>query len=369
MRLNERHAAIAVLFLVVILLVGFFWQDDSADPAPAGADQQLARQVETARVPGQVQASERTPRRGRRNSAPLGGLDEAPAPIKPAKTRGLQADAHRVEPGPSARPSSSAGSPAAPGSFERRPSAGSLDRLPVGPVRGGSAAPSGMDELERIAAKAEDQPRRASSAVNRRGFLVQRGPALDQVKTAASTREERVAASRAQAKPAAAPAPASREYTVRSGDSLSLIAQKECGSTRSMDEICRLNGLSDPDMIRGGMVLKLPAKTSSTPARVASKAPVAAGGRKTVTIRSGETLSVVLDRELGTYKRSIAAVKRLNPDLDPDRVAVGQSIVLPLPDEVPPAPAGVARPRATASQGPRVASSSNRADRSKFVVR
>lgn len=359
MRLNERHAAIAVLSLVVILLVGFFWQDDSADPAPARANQQLARQVETAHVPGQVEASERPPRPRRRSEAPLGGLDEAPAPIKPVKTRGLQADAHRVDPGGSVPPSSGPGLSTAPGSSQPRPRAGGLDRLPVGPVLGGSAAPTEMEEIARLATKAGNQ----------RGFLVQPGPALDRVKTAASAREEAVTASKTLAKPPAAPAGTTLQYTVRSGDSLSLIAQRECGTTRAMDELCRLNGLSDRDIIREGMVLKLPAKTSSTPARVASKAPVATGGHRTVTIRSGETLSLVLDREVGTYKRSIAAVKRLNPDLDPDRVTVGQSIILPLSSELAPAPAGAALPRATASEDPRVVSSSNRADRSKYVVR
>ena len=105
-----------------------------------------------------------------------------------------------------------------------------------------------------------------------------------------------------------------------------------------MDELCRLNGLSDRDIIREGMVLKLPAKTSSTPARVAAKAPVATGGHRTVTIRSGETLSLVLDREVGTYKRSIAAVKRLNPDLDLIESPSGSRSSFPSPRSWPPRP-------------------------------
>ena len=353
MRLNERHAAIAVLFLVVILLVGFFWQDDSADPARAGADQQLVRQVEAAHVPGQVQASKRADRRGLRGGAPLGGIDEVPGTATRVGTPGLRDDGHSVDPGALAPPSSSADLAATPGSFQLRPSAGGPDGLMGVRVRGGSAASTEMDELAGLAAEARSQ----------RGFLDQPEPAPDQVKTAASG---------APANPLAASAGTVREYTVRSGDSLSAIATNECGTTSAMDLICRLNGLSDRDMIQEGMVLKLPAKTSSTsasPARVASKASVAAGGRRTVTIRPGEMLSTVLERELGTYRRSIAAVQQLNPGLDPDRVAVGQSIILPLPDELPPAAVDAARPRAAASQSPRVASSSNRADRSKYVVR
>ena len=359
MRLNERHAAIAVLFLVVILLVGFFWQDESADPAPAGADQQLARQVEAPRIPGQVQASERPDRPSPRGGAPLGGLDEVPTTVEPVSTRGLREEAHSVDPGASAPSVSRADPPAPSRDLEARPPAVRVDELPGGLVPGGNAAPTEMEELAGLAASARDRGR----------FLTQpSGPALEPVKTAASTRDERVAAAIAPA----ATSGSAREYTVRPGDSLSAIAQKECGTTEATDAICFLNGLSDPNKIRAGMVIKLPAKTSpstAAPARVASRAPAATGGRRTVTIRSGELLSTVLERELGTYKRSIAAVKRLNPGLDPDRVAVGQSIILPLPAELSPVPAGAARPRAVASQGRRVASSSQRADRSKYVVR
>ena len=294
--------------------------------------------------------------------APLGGLDEIPTKAGPVTTRGLQEDGHSVDPGAPAPPSTQADLPAPSGTSDTRPPAGSLEQLPGGLVPGGDAAPTEMDELAALAAHAE----------NRRGFLEKPRPTLDRVKTAASTRDERVAASKAEVTPTAASAGRAHEYTVRSGDSLSAIAKKECGTTGAMDAICFLNGLSDPNMIREGMVLKLPAKTSSSaarPARLASNAPVATGGRRTVTIRSVETLSTVLERELGTYRRSIAAVKRLNPDLNPDRVSSGQLIILPLPAEVLPAPAGAARPRAAASQGRRVASSSNRADRSKYVVR
>ncbi|MEC8512812.1 MAG: LysM peptidoglycan-binding domain-containing protein [Planctomycetota bacterium] len=350
MRLNERHAAIAVLFLVVILLVGFFWQDDAADPAQAGADQQLVRLVETAHVPGQVQASDRGDRRGLRGGAPLGGIDEVPGTATRARTPGLQDDAHRVDPGAPALPSRSADLAVTPGSSQLRPSRGGPDGFTGVQVLGGSAASTEMDELAGLAAEAKSQ----------RGFLDQLEPAADQVMAAASA---------APAKPLAAPAGIAREYIVRSGDSLSAIATKECGTTSAMDAICRLNGLPNPDIIREGMVLKLPAKTSASPAQVASKAPVAAEGQRTVTIRPGEMLSTVLERELGTYRRSIAAVQQLNPGLDPDRVAVGQSIILPPLDEVPPAAVDAARPRAAASQSPRVASSPNRADRAEYVVR
>ncbi|MFA6046855.1 MAG: LysM peptidoglycan-binding domain-containing protein [Phycisphaerales bacterium] len=62
-------------------------------------------------------------------------------------------------------------------------------------------------------------------------------------------------------KPVAAPVPG-RTYTVKKGDSLQLIATKQLKSASRADEILKLNSdqLKDADLIRVGMVLKLPAK-------------------------------------------------------------------------------------------------------------
>lgn len=64
----------------------------------------------------------------------------------------------------------------------------------------------------------------------------------------------------ARTQPAAAkPAPA-REYVVLRGDNLGKISLKLLGTSRRMDEIVRLNNLKDPDDIRVGQSLKIPAK-------------------------------------------------------------------------------------------------------------
>ncbi|HEY0706517.1 MAG TPA: LysM peptidoglycan-binding domain-containing protein [Polyangia bacterium] len=61
--------------------------------------------------------------------------------------------------------------------------------------------------------------------------------------------------------PAPAAAPQVRTYTVQKGDTLSEIAQKEYGAASSYRKIFDANRdvLSDPDKIRPGQVLKLPA--------------------------------------------------------------------------------------------------------------
>jgi LysM repeat protein len=58
---------------------------------------------------------------------------------------------------------------------------------------------------------------------------------------------------------AAKPAP-TRAYVVLRGDNLGKISLKLLGTSRRMDEIVRLNNLKDPDDIRVGQSLKIPAK-------------------------------------------------------------------------------------------------------------
>lgn len=52
----------------------------------------------------------------------------------------------------------------------------------------------------------------------------------------------------------------SRSYTVKSGDTLGEICQRMLGTSKRIDEVVELNGLSSADQIFVGMTLKLPAK-------------------------------------------------------------------------------------------------------------
>jgi nucleoid-associated protein YgaU len=70
------------------------------------------------------------------------------------------------------------------------------------------------------------------------------------------------------AAPASAPAstsPPNETYTVQSGDTLSAIAKKFLGNPNAYMEIFNANKdqLSDPDKIKPGQVLKIPAHTHS----------------------------------------------------------------------------------------------------------
>ena len=66
----------------------------------------------------------------------------------------------------------------------------------------------------------------------------------------------------AAAPAAAAPAAAAKTYTVKAGDTLSKIAKEHLGDANSYMQIFEANRdqLSDPDKIKPGQVLKIPAR-------------------------------------------------------------------------------------------------------------
>ena len=84
----------------------------------------------------------------------------------------------------------------------------------------------------------------------------------DAIKTVPDWRTEVVADIKATGAAAPAASGAQHTYTVKSGDSLSRIAQRELGDANAYMEIFNLNKdqLSDPDKIQPGQVLKLPVR-------------------------------------------------------------------------------------------------------------
>lgn len=135
-------------------------------------------------------------------------------------------------------------------------------------------------------------------------------------------------------------------YTVKSGDSLSIIAQRFNVSTR---DIIKMNKISNPNKIVVGAKLTLPGyvdlnakepvrkpRKVSTP-KVAKKAtaPVAAGGEYVV--KAGDTLGHIAAKAGTTSKE----IKQLN-NLTSDSLKIGQKLVLPKAGG--PAPAAEAAP-------------------------
>ena len=113
-----------------------------------------------------------------------------------------------------------------------------------------------------------------------------------------------------------------REYTVKKGDMLSRIAEKQLGSARLVGQIRDLNkGLSDD--LKIGQVLILPARSN------ASEAAAVAGAYRTYTISKGDNFEGIAKAELKSAAR-VREIKNLNPNINPRRLIPGKKIKLPL---------------------------------------
>ncbi|HTF90017.1 MAG TPA: LysM peptidoglycan-binding domain-containing protein [Planctomycetota bacterium] len=122
-----------------------------------------------------------------------------------------------------------------------------------------------------------------------------------------------------------------RTYKVKNGDTLGSIAQHELGSTKRWTEIAALNGVQ-PEKLAVGMTLKLPQGTASTePQTLVKNAPAVeapSAGKRTYSVRSGDSLSKIAAAQLGDADR-FGEIQALNPGVDPKRLFVGQSLRLP----------------------------------------
>ncbi len=143
------------------------------------------------------------------------------------------------------------------------------------------------------------------------------------------------------------PESSERTYTVKRGDTLSEIAERELGTQSRWRELVALNPGLDPQRLKEGQRLRIAfgppariepaAKPAAEPppqltqvAQVAQAAPPAKaqGKAKRYTVRPGDTLSEIAARELGSTRRWSEIVE-LNPGLAPRRLLAGQELQIP----------------------------------------
>lgn len=120
-------------------------------------------------------------------------------------------------------------------------------------------------------------------------------------------------------------------YTVRSGDSLSVIATRYRTSVAALQ---RANGIRNANLIRTGQRLVIPGAPAAQPAPRQTAA---------YTVRSGDTLGEIASR----FRTSVAALQRANGIRNANLIRVGQRIKVPgraAPGGGAPAPAAPARP-------------------------
>ncbi|KAH0795470.1 LysM peptidoglycan-binding domain-containing protein [Histomonas meleagridis] len=119
-------------------------------------------------------------------------------------------------------------------------------------------------------------------------------------------------------------------YTVKSGDTLSGIAVK-FGVTVS--QLCSWNGISNPNLIYVGQVLKVSASSGGG----------SSGSYTTYTVKSGDTLSAIAAR----YGTTVSAICSLNGISNANLIYVGQ--VLKIPGGSSPQPTAAPQPTSGSS--------------------
>lgn len=124
-------------------------------------------------------------------------------------------------------------------------------------------------------------------------------------------------------------------YTVRAGDTLSEIAQRELGSAKRWQELVAANPGLDPAKLRVGKSIQVPgAKAGVNPGASPKTAAASkvksqvAGSVKTWKVGKGENLWRIAERALGDGKRW-GEIAKLNPKVNPDKLVLGQVLALP----------------------------------------
>jgi LysM repeat protein len=112
-----------------------------------------------------------------------------------------------------------------------------------------------------------------------------------------------------------------REYTVRSGDTLSAIATRH---NVTVAQLRSANGISG-DIIRVGQTLVIPGNGASTPAPTVATPSTPTPGGATYTVRSGDTPGQIARQ----FNVDTAELMRVNGISDPRRIRVGQVLQIP----------------------------------------
>ncbi len=107
-------------------------------------------------------------------------------------------------------------------------------------------------------------------------------------------------------------------YTVQAGDTLAQIAAR---FNVSQEAIVQLNGLTDPNVLTVGQQLKIPGAPPADAGTTTSTSPTTS----IYVVQAGDTLNAIA-RRFGT---TVAELMRLNNLTNPDRIVVGQKLVVP----------------------------------------
>ena len=124
-------------------------------------------------------------------------------------------------------------------------------------------------------------------------------------------------------------------HVVASGETLGDISKIHYGTTTRWREIAAANGNLDPTRLKVGQKLQIPpdsrsgsSSSSSSSSSGATRVHSSSAGTREYTIKRGDTLGEIAQRELGTATRW-REIQTMNPGLNPMRLVVGKKIQLP----------------------------------------
>ena len=132
------------------------------------------------------------------------------------------------------------------------------------------------------------------------------------------------------------PASPARTYVVTAGDTLSGISVMYYGTEVEWNRIAQANPDVDPDRLRIGTKLSIPAYTprAARPARSAAATasnPRLPAGARTHRVEDGESLSSIADQYYGR-ETQWTRIFEANRDMlkgDPDRLRIGMVLAIP----------------------------------------
>jgi nucleoid-associated protein YgaU len=120
---------------------------------------------------------------------------------------------------------------------------------------------------------------------------------------------------------------AGHRYTVRSGDTLTRICQRELGSTELVGAVAKLNGLDRAATLSIGQELLLPSRDTLADAHRAAPTTTPLK-RHTYRVQNGDTLSELAQRLMGSA-RLTTQLHAMNKGVisDPDNLQIGAVII------------------------------------------
>ena len=131
--------------------------------------------------------------------------------------------------------------------------------------------------------------------------------------------------------------PEFRDYTVQAGDTFQTISRRVYGTPAHADAIARANALKDPKRLKAGQVIRVPkdpANVQGLPTTVEVQVPVdepvATAADQTYEVKPGDSLSSISQKFYGSVRFADLIFQANTKQLSsPDKLRVGQKIVIP----------------------------------------